>query len=112
MRQCAGKAVDLLVRLAAVCRYVYQKAYVEFFCAPDAFHTLRARLEAHASITYMAVQVAGEVIGNGAPGDVNAVTWGVFPGKEVIQPTVVDPKSFGVWKVCHLPLWLGLRSGV
>lgn len=28
-----------------------------------------------------------------------AVTWGVFPGKEIIQPTVVDPVSFHVWKV-------------
>ncbi len=29
----------------------------------------------------------------------NAVTWGVFPGKEIIQPTVVDPISFLSWKV-------------
>lgn len=29
----------------------------------------------------------------------NAVTWGVFPGKEIIQPTVVDPISFVSWKV-------------
>ena len=28
-----------------------------------------------------------------------AVTWGVFPGKEIIQPTVVDPDSFLIWKV-------------
>ena len=28
-----------------------------------------------------------------------AVTWGVFPGKEIIQPTVVDPVSFQIWKV-------------
>ena len=28
-----------------------------------------------------------------------AVTWGVFPGKEIVQPTVVDPESFQVWKV-------------
>ena len=28
-----------------------------------------------------------------------AVTWGVFPGKEIIQPTVVDPISFESWKV-------------
>ena len=28
-----------------------------------------------------------------------AVTWGVFPGNEIIQPTVVDPISFKVWKV-------------
>ena len=28
-----------------------------------------------------------------------AVTWGVFPGKEIVQPTVVDPISFEFWKV-------------
>mgnify|MGYP001082917213 FL=1 len=28
----------------------------------------------------------------------NAVTWGVFPAKEIIQPTVVDPVSFPIWK--------------
>ena len=28
-----------------------------------------------------------------------AVTWGVFPGKEIMQPTVVDPISFNFWKV-------------
>ena len=29
----------------------------------------------------------------------NAVTWGVFPGSEIIQPTVVDPIAFQFWKV-------------
>lgn len=29
----------------------------------------------------------------------NAVTWGVFPGSEIIQPTVVDPVAFHFWKV-------------
>ena len=32
-----------------------------------------------------------------------AVTWGVFPGKEVSQPTVVDPVAFTVWKVRKQP---------
>ena len=31
-----------------------------------------------------------------------AVTWGVFPGKEISQPTVVDPVAFTVWKVSYL----------
>ena len=29
----------------------------------------------------------------------NAVTWGVFTGKMVLQPTVVDPVAFQYWKV-------------
>lgn len=28
----------------------------------------------------------------------NAVTWGVFPGRELVQPTVVDKDSFQAWK--------------
>lgn len=28
----------------------------------------------------------------------NAVTWGVFPGKEIIQPTIVEAVSFMAWK--------------
>lgn len=35
----------------------------------------------------------------------NAVTWGVFPGKEIIQPTVVDPESFPIWKDEAFELW-------
>ena len=29
----------------------------------------------------------------------NAITWGVFPGKEISQPTMVDPAHFTAWKV-------------
>ncbi len=47
----------------------------------------------------MAVNAAGEVRSNIRHNEANAVTWGVFPAKEVIQPTVVDPTSFSVWKV-------------
>jgi len=26
------------------------------------------------------------------------VTWGVFQGKEIVQPTIVDPEAFLIWK--------------
>lgn len=38
--------------------------------------------------------------------EVNAVTWGVFPGKEIVQPTVVDPKTFHIWKDEAFSFWL------
>ncbi|KAK9842943.1 hypothetical protein WJX74_004685 [Apatococcus lobatus] len=85
--------------------YVYQKAYVEFFASPEAFKSLQGRLDKRPSITYMAVNQAGDVHANITPQDVNAVTWGVFPAKEVIQPTVVDPQSFNVWKDEAFQLW-------
>ncbi len=87
---------------ACQCRYVYQKAYVEFFASPEVFEGLEKRLKQRPSITYMAVNQAGDVHANISPTDVNAVTWGVFPAKEVVQPTVVDPQSFSVWKVMRL----------
>ena len=76
---------------------------MEFFTSPENFRALEPKLKAAPSITYMAVNTKGDMISNVGPSDVNAVTWGVFPAKEIIQPTVVDPQSFAVWKVraCH-----------
>ena len=34
---------------------------------------------------------------------VNAVTWGVFPGKEVAQSTMIEQVSFLAWKVYPSP---------
>ncbi len=36
---------------------------------------------------------------------VNALTWGRFHGKEVVQPTVVDTQSFLAWKDEAFILW-------
>lgn len=30
----------------------------------------------------------------------NAVTWGVFSGKEITQTTIIERESFLSWKVC------------
>lgn len=35
----------------------------------------------------------------------NALTWGVFPGREIVQPTVVDAISFIAWKDEAFQLW-------
>jgi methylenetetrahydrofolate reductase (NADPH) len=38
---------------------------------------------------------------------VTALTWGVFPNKEVIQPTIFDPETFlGVWAEEAFSLWV------
>ena len=36
---------------------------------------------------------------------VTALTWGVFPDKEVLQPTVFDPFTFLVWSKEAFDLW-------
>ncbi|KAL7219413.1 hypothetical protein ACSBR2_012470 [Camellia fascicularis] len=85
--------------------YVYQKAYVEFFCSNDKLNALVEKCSAFPYVTYMAVNKDGIWISNISQTDVNAVTWGVFPGKEIIQPTVVDPSSFMVWKDEAFEIW-------
>lgn len=88
--------------------YVFQKAYVEFFVSPDLWPRLLGLLntEAYKHLTYHAVKVDGEEETNADREHATAVTWGVFPGREVIQPTVVDPRSFVAWKDEAFELWL------
>lgn len=85
--------------------YVYQKAYVEFFCSREKLDALVDQCKAFPYLTYMAVNKGGSWISNVGQTDVNAVTWGVFPAKEIIQPTVVDPASFVVWKDEAFEIW-------
>jgi len=44
-------------------------------------------------------------------GEPNAVTWGVFPGREIVQPTVVDPVSFRAWREEAFELWRSQWAG-
>ena len=74
-----------------------EKAYLEVFCPPQHVEELLEILNDNPSITYHAVNKQGDFRSNTAPGP-NAVTWGVFPGAEVIQPTVVDSAAFQAWK--------------
>lgn len=55
-------------------------------------------MDEYPTISYQAVNKAGERLQNVQDGDINAVTWGVFKGREVIQPTVVDAEAFMIWK--------------
>lgn len=35
-------------------------------------------------------------------GAANTVTWGIFPGKEIVQTTIIEEVSFRAWKVILL----------
>ncbi|CAN8267914.1 unnamed protein product [Cochlearia groenlandica] len=86
--------------------YVYQKAYLEFFCSKDNLDKLVEKLKACPCITYMAMNKGGDWVSNIDEIDnVNAVTWGVFPCKEIIQPTIVDANSFKVWREEAFEIW-------
>jgi methylenetetrahydrofolate reductase (NADPH) len=80
--------------------YVYQKAYLELLVPPQLMDELIKRVERDPDLTYYAVNKnkTAELKTN-APGDgPNAVTWGVFPGKEIVQPTIVETISFLAWR--------------
>jgi methylenetetrahydrofolate reductase (NADPH) len=79
--------------------FVYQKAYVEFFLQPSMLPTFLEAVKKFPSLTYHAVNLKGEQLTNTSKQHANALTWGVFPGKEIVQPTVVDTDSFIAWKV-------------
>lgn len=78
--------------------YVYQKAYVELLISPQLISELIARVERDPNMTYYAVTKDGDLRTNAPTEGPNAVTWGVFPGKEIVQPTIVETISFLAWK--------------
>ena len=86
--------------------YVFQKAYLEFFTTPSQWKKLKDNLRGLPSVTWQAIDCGGDYDSNMAVGSANAVTWGVFPGKEIIQPTVVDTESFKIWREEAFDLWL------
>ena len=75
------------------------QAYLEFFVRPQLLDVLISYLEKDPSITYYVINKRGDLRTNTKSDGPNAVTWGVFPGKEIIQPTIVEAVSFMAWKV-------------
>eukprot|EP00794_Sanderia_malayensis_P014910 gene14910-16453_t len=86
--------------------YVFQKAYLEFFVnEEDALNFLEI-LPEYPSVHYHIVNQKGSANYTNADKDSsNAVTWGVFTGRPILQPTVVDPIAFEFWKDEAFELW-------
>ncbi|KAI8342662.1 methylenetetrahydrofolate reductase-domain-containing protein [Chlamydoabsidia padenii] len=85
--------------------YVYQKAYLEFFVSPEKLDELIEKIGKNPNVTYYAVNKQGDLRANTQSDHPNAVTWGVFPGKEVVQPTIVESTAFMAWKDEAFELW-------
>jgi methylenetetrahydrofolate reductase (NADPH) len=80
------------------CDQADNQAYLEFFVSPELLSPLIRRIERDPRITYYAVNKQGDLRTNTHSEGPNAVTWGVFPGKEIVQPTIVEAVSFIAWK--------------
>ncbi|KAF7731700.1 hypothetical protein EC973_008872 [Apophysomyces ossiformis] len=86
--------------------YVYQKAFIEFFVSKKQLDKLLKAFECDEYITYYAANRKGEFLTNVSDTECqNAVTWGVFPGKEIVQPTIIERANFEAWKDEAYALW-------
>ncbi|KAJ1360055.1 putative methylenetetrahydrofolate reductase [Parelaphostrongylus tenuis] len=88
--------------------YCYQKAYLECFISKEnAMSLLEIIDEFSPRINYHLINHDGSFDRmNGETTTPIAVTWGVFPGAEIAQPTVVDPLAFRAWKDEAYDAWI------
>jgi methylenetetrahydrofolate reductase (NADPH) len=97
--------------------FVFQKAFVEFFLPSADWKTLLERLrspEVRDTISFYASNATGDFVSSDSSGGLNAtaitastnaVTWGVFPGKEIITPTIIEEVSFRAWSEEAFGIW-------
>jgi methylenetetrahydrofolate reductase (NADPH) len=100
--------------------FVFQKAFVEFFLPGKDWKVLEEKLRGPGVkdvVCFYATNVAGDfvssdmvVAGEGAreeqqEASTNAVTWGVFPGKEIVTPTIIEEVSFRAWSEEAFGIW-------
>jgi len=98
--------------------FVFQKAFVELFIPENDWKDLHAKLtssEIAPMVSWYAANASGSFLssspnssssenGDGG-GSTNAVTWGAFPGKEIITPTIIEEVSFRAWAEEAFGIW-------
>jgi methylenetetrahydrofolate reductase (NADPH) len=103
--------------------FVFQKAFVEFFITREQWEReLKPRLQRYGEeeVSWLKTDAEGRFESSatvqdgvdartskmtpGATG-VNAVTWGVFRGKEIVTPTIIEEQSFRAWGEEAYSIW-------
>jgi methylenetetrahydrofolate reductase (NADPH) len=104
--------------------FVFQKAFVEFFLPAADWKVLFEKLsrpEMKDAICFYATNADGDSTSSDVNSDggavaaaglplvrepsTNAVTWGVFPGKEIVTPTIIEEVSFRAWSEEAFGIW-------
>lgn len=94
--------------------FVFQKAFVELFLPSADWKALQAKLTSAAvapAVSFYASNAKGEFLSSDSTqaGDggasTNSVTWGAFPGKEIITPTIIEEVSFRAWAEEAFGIW-------
>ncbi|KAK4147209.1 uncharacterized protein C8A04DRAFT_34405 [Dichotomopilus funicola] len=105
--------------------FVFQKAFVEFFLPSADWRVLEEKLkrpEMRDVVCYYATNIRGDFVSSDSDSttpepptttapppereaSTNAVTWGVFPGKEIVTPTIIEEVSFRAWSEEAFGIW-------
>ncbi|KAH6611064.1 methylenetetrahydrofolate reductase 2 [Trichoderma cornu-damae] len=98
--------------------FVFQKSFVEFFLPSADWKLLYDKLtssEAEEVVCFYASNARGDFVSSDSAGggsgraaasaSTNAVTWGVFPGKEIVTPTIIEEVSFRAWSEEAFDIW-------
>jgi len=97
--------------------FVFQKAFVEFFLPSADWARLLERLKvdgvkdlvcfyaSNGNGEFVSSDISGGMSGQDASASTNAVTWGVFPGKEIVTPTIIEEVSFRAWSEEAFKIW-------
>lgn len=85
--------------------YIFQKAFVEFFVKEDKWNQIKMKIKNDPQFSYYAGTRRGRYESNMSTNNANAVTWGIFPGKEIAQPTIIEEVSFKAWRDEAFALW-------
>ncbi|KAH8591112.1 putative methylenetetrahydrofolate reductase 2 [Bisporella sp. PMI_857] len=109
------KSSDLVFGWGPKNGFVFQKAFVELFVPSSAFTVLLTKLRSEdyaGQISFYASNAAGDFISSDSEASsdssspsTNAVTWGAFPGKEIITPTIIEEVSFRAWAEEAFGIW-------
>ncbi|KAB8076006.1 methylenetetrahydrofolate reductase-domain-containing protein [Aspergillus leporis] len=100
--------------------FVFQKPFVEFFCPNKDYQSVVKPLlqrHGHEKLAWFATNVKGDFESSMPaqtsdadpieinPDNVNSVTWGVFRGKEIVTPTIIEEVSFRAWGEEAYRIW-------
>ena len=85
--------------------YIYQKGYCECFVSPEKAQKLVSIATNHKHMSLFGVNNQGEELRVQVLQCPAALTWGIFPCREIQQPTIFDPSTFLVWAEEAFMLW-------
>ncbi|KAF7596593.1 hypothetical protein BBP40_000994 [Aspergillus hancockii] len=100
--------------------FVFQKPFVEFFCPSKDYESVvkpTLQKHGHEKLAWFAANVKGDFESSLPaqtsdadpiemnPDNVNSVTWGVFRGKEIVTPTIIEEVSFRAWGEEAYRIW-------